>query len=794
MLPDPSAAPERCPQCGGVLDPTILGGGCPACVWGDLILGEQAEQAAVLAGPDIAGYAILEEIGHGGMGVVYRARQESSGREVALKMVAPHTLRELEARQRFLMEVQAMAAVEHPALIPLFDAGQDAHGRPWLAMQYAAGGTLAGRLAEYHRQWRRSAELLVVLARAVAYAHERGILHRDLKPANILFDTAGHPYVADFGLAKWAEEDAGVTRSGHLLGSPAYLAPEAAAGGSQATTTVSDVYGLGAIFYELLCGARPYEGASAPEIITRILDRAPPPPRSKLPGIPRDLEVIVMKAMSREPAQRYASASALADDLQRWLEGFPILARPLSPMGRLVNWARRQPALAALSALLLLSISASGALLWRANLRLQTSLNDAEARVEFMTRELPDALAPMGRLDLLDSVFQNVSEHYQSTRSSHPSSLARQADFMTQWSQILLPRGDVKGALKRLEEALSLANRATTNNTMVAPEVARSRVLAGWRMGEALIRDRQFDRADHVLLESERFSAQQRTPDLALLALRAQLTMERTFLELARNQPEQALPPMEDALRQWAALLPKLEKDGAAPSLRRSLVTAAQAHTMLAEVHHARGDQPAAAAAHRAATAASARLLAQDPTNMEAVSHHAETLLRAASRLTISNDEKRVLYEESDRHLAALLARDPGNIRWRSTAVEVAKSLHGLAKNAADLAAKQRWGRIAAERAVPLYAVHVTDLEFLRMRAQQASFCGNFSYENKDWPQVQVHWGAALRTIRFASELDPSAEMQEALRSRREQTVNFLTQAIGAEATAAWLAEIEPRK
>lgn len=178
----------------------------------DLILGETPDASSVDGFPVIDGYQILEEIGQGGMGVVFRARQESSGRMVALKMVSPHTMRELEARQRFLMEVEAMAAVQHPALIPLYDAGEDGRGRPWLAMMHAAGGSLADRLPGFSRQWRRSAELLVTLARAVAYAHERGLLHRDLKPANVLFDAAKHPYIADFGLAKWADEDCTVTR------------------------------------------------------------------------------------------------------------------------------------------------------------------------------------------------------------------------------------------------------------------------------------------------------------------------------------------------------------------------------------------------------------------------------------------------------------------------------------------------------------------------------------------------------------------------------------------------------
>jgi serine/threonine protein kinase len=465
MPPAAESPTPTCPQCGGPLDPTLPGGGCGACLWGDLILGAQEEQQQGRRGPEIPGYEIKEEIGRGGMGVVFLARQESSGREVALKMVAPDTLRELEARQRFLVEVEAMAAVQHPALIPLYDAGQDAYGRPWLAMQYAAGGTLAARLAGYSRQWRLCAELLVTLARAVAYAHERGVLHRDLKPANILFDAAGHPYVADFGLAKWADEDGSVTRTASVLGSPAYLAPEAAASGSKATTTVSDVYGLGAILYELLCGARPYEGASAPEIITRIRDHAPAAPRAKLPDIPLDLEVIVLKAMAREPGQRYASAAALADDLQRWLDGLPILARPLGPLGRLLSWSRRKPALAALSGLLAGSVITGGVMVWRESQRRAVAQAQAEERVDFMIRDLPGRLAPLGRLDLLDRVFENVAGYYREAPATDAAGLAREADFLTGWAQILRPRGQTLAAVERLRDAMDKARTAMPAST-----------------------------------------------------------------------------------------------------------------------------------------------------------------------------------------------------------------------------------------------------------------------------------------------------------------------------------------
>jgi serine/threonine protein kinase len=299
------ASPSRCPNCGTVLEPGL---GCAACLWGQVLESDDA-RSAVSGVPDIEGYRIAEEIGRGGMGVVYRARQEQPAREVALKIVAPGTLRATEERRRFRMEVEAMAAMAHPGILPLYEAGEDDHGRPWFTMLLAGGGTLAARVTEMRGQWRPIAELVTSLAEAIQYAHGRGILHRDLKPANVLFDTQGRPYVADFGLAKWADTEGGLTQSTHfLLGSPAYMAPEAAGGGARATTTASDIYGLGTILYELLTGHRPYDKGTVAQILARIVAESPVPPRQRVASIPRDLEVITQKAMARDPARRYASA------------------------------------------------------------------------------------------------------------------------------------------------------------------------------------------------------------------------------------------------------------------------------------------------------------------------------------------------------------------------------------------------------------------------------------------------------------------------------------------------------
>lgn len=779
-----------CPQCGGPLDPSLLSGGCGACLIGGLIAGEAAAQSEGGGVPVIAGYEVLEEIGRGGMGVVFRARQDSSRREVALKMVAPDTLRALEARRRFLMEVEAMAAVQHPALLPLYDAGEDAYGRPWLAMQFAAGGTLSARLNTYARQWRRSAELLVTLARAIAYAHERGLLHRDLKPANILFDATDHPYIADFGLAKWAEEDGSVTRTASVLGSPAYLAPEAVASGSKATTTVSDVYGLGAIFYELLCGARPYAGASAPEILTLIRERPPAALRAKRPDIPRDLEVIVLKAMSREPTQRYASAAALADDLQRWLDGLPILARPLGIVGRLANWARRKPAQAALSALLIGSLFSGGAMVWRESQRRAVAQAAAEARVDFMTRELPSLLAPLGRLDILEPVFENVGDYFSQYPDSTPEQLARRADFLTQWAQILSPRGDAKGVLSRLEEALALARKAAPDRGSADLRAARARVLAGWRMGEALIKNNELDRAASTLNETLAFATAQQTEDLEFRTLVARLALEPAFLEGKKGAHDKALAAATESLRQWTALRPRLLADGSAKS-QEALITAAQTHLMLAQTHRSLDDQSANDASLVQAMEDASQLVNWKPENLRFTYHQALTLLSAGEFMAAPPRPKRSLFDEADGLLVGLLDQEPSNVHWRIAASESALKRYEAAKASSNEDELKRIALEAEDRSLPLHRLLISDLEHLRLLSRFGMFCGSFFYKHKDWPKVQEHWRFALRSIRRASRLSGTQGLADILRERTTKATELLTAAIGAEAAQAWLAEFE---
>jgi eukaryotic-like serine/threonine-protein kinase len=303
-------------------------------------------------------YELIRELGRGGMGVVYEARQVSLGRVLALKLIAEGRLAPPDDLRRFRREAEAAAHLDHPNIVPIHEVGEH-DGRPYFSMKLVDGGSLARYSDRSKADPAASSRLIVLVARAVDYAHRRGILHRDLKPSNILLDRRGVPHVADFGLARRTGSDGASTLADAIVGTPAYMAPEQAEGRLDAVTTSADVYGLGAILYELLTGRPPFQGESVLGVLQQVREREPDRPRSLEPSIPRDLETICLKCLEKEPARRYASAEALAEDLERWLEGRPIAARRASVVERGYKWVRRRPTAAALFVACMLGLAAT---------------------------------------------------------------------------------------------------------------------------------------------------------------------------------------------------------------------------------------------------------------------------------------------------------------------------------------------------------------------------------------------------------------------------------------------------
>ncbi len=295
--------------------------------------------------PTVPGYEIEGILGRGGMGVVYKARHLALKRTVALKMIRhPVDAGPLELA-RFQAEAEAVARLQHPNIVQVYEVGT-AGGSPFFALEFVEGGSLARRLKGESPPPREAARLVETLARAMNMAHSRNVIHRDLKPANILLAGDGTPKVADFGMAKQLDVDSGETRAGAVMGTPSYTAPEQASGQAYLAGPLADVYALGAILYECLTGKPPFKGATPLDTLEQVRTMDPTPPARLNPKVPRDLETVCLKCLRKEPDRRYASAQELADDLDRFVRGEPVLARPVGRLGRGWRWCRRNPVLA----------------------------------------------------------------------------------------------------------------------------------------------------------------------------------------------------------------------------------------------------------------------------------------------------------------------------------------------------------------------------------------------------------------------------------------------------------------
>ena len=293
-------------------------------------------------------YSRIEYIGHGGMGVVYKAYQSNLERLVALKMSAPPHLATLAERERFRIEAQNMARLKHLNIVTVHEIGEH-QGRGYFAMELIEGDSLNSRLADYAERPRDAASLLETVAQAVHHAHQRRVLHNDLKPGNILLDEEGQPYVTDFGLAKRLGEDAKLATSGAIEGTVSYMSPEQAAGEKE-LTTASDVYGLGAVLYALLTSRPPFQGDTVQETLRMVREELPEPPSKINPNVDRELEAICLKCLSKDKDQRYASANALVRDLARYQAGEETVALPWNRRERFIHWRRRNLVLASLVA------------------------------------------------------------------------------------------------------------------------------------------------------------------------------------------------------------------------------------------------------------------------------------------------------------------------------------------------------------------------------------------------------------------------------------------------------------
>jgi len=392
------SALRLCPRCGAEIAPDAPEGGCPGCLLESGLnlladasvagVGSSAVASAKADDPsrvdkaaraatrnerlakmlgELGDYELLEEVGRGGQGVVFRARQKSLNRTVALKVISLGQWASQAHLKRFRREAEAAASLDHPSIVPIYEVGER-DGSCYFSMKFIEGGQLDEVVRREPMSIRRAVGLIAKLARTVHYAHEHGILHRDIKPGNILLDGKGEPHLTDFGLARLVETESTVTRTLEVLGTPSYMAPEQAIGNNADLTSATDVYGLGAVLYQLLTRHPPFAGGTTYETIRLLLDTEPRPPRLLNPKVDRDVSTICLKCLEKDPQRRYSSALTLAEDLEHWLKHEPIRAKRSGFLTHARKWVRRKPAIAALIAALVALAAASSWIVWKSEL------------------------------------------------------------------------------------------------------------------------------------------------------------------------------------------------------------------------------------------------------------------------------------------------------------------------------------------------------------------------------------------------------------------------------------------
>ncbi len=373
-IADVIECPTECPQCGAIT--RLDHGTCVNCLLREGLEaeGEASRQVfeSVLEEANVSDkewrlghYEILEEIGRGGMGVIYRARQQHSRRIVAVKRILAHQVNSHETLVRFRREAEAVASLDHPNILPIYEVSESEEGLPFFSMKYATGGSLRAAAPTLRTTPRECVRVMAKVARGIAYAHGKGVLHRDLQPGNILLDGDGKPMVSDFGLAKWLDQNSDLTRTLETLGTPGYIAPEQAECAATDLTSAADIYSLGAILFYLLSGRPPFVGPNVLSVIHQAAATPAPRLRSLVPSLDRDLETIVARCLEPDPNARYQSSGALAEDLERWLRHEPIRARRVGVFTRGGKLVRRNPTSTVLAASLVALAAAVGVMLWK---------------------------------------------------------------------------------------------------------------------------------------------------------------------------------------------------------------------------------------------------------------------------------------------------------------------------------------------------------------------------------------------------------------------------------------------
>jgi len=704
----------KCQRCGAPLDANLADVFCPACLLQSTLdlTDEDLMPPAPPGLPRAFGpYRLVEEIGRGGMGVVYRAEDPELRRSVAVKLMLAGAHSTETALRRFHREAATAAGLQHPNIVAIHDYGE-VDGQPYYAMDLVAGRDLAALCAGRPLPARRAAELLRLLAGAVRYAHERGVVHCDLKPSNVLIDAEGRTRITDFGLAKQLGAPTGATLTGQMLGSPSYASPEQAAGRSAEIGTASDVYGLGALFYHLLTGRAPFNAATPTETLRLVLDTDPPPPRLLNPSLPHDLDTICLKCLAKEPARRYASAAEVEEDIERYLDRRPIRAQPPSALYRLRKFTRRHRigVAAVLAVFLALVIGLGFALagfrralvqerLAREQERLaleqkhaaETARSQAQGLMGFVMKGLEPDMRDHGRLQSQKLTVEAAVRYFdqlppelrnEATSREHAQALEALADLCGRrpgaTTIVAQDPGIARGAAQK---ALALRKRiaaAHPNDLDATLAVYAAEARLTYNDPDAWLRlDRTFP--EHI---QKLHALEQRSPKNAAVqrALAVALSDWAYYLAFAFRKPAEARAAATEARERWEHLLADAPDDNDVRiGYARSLVAMAQ--TLAGTEQSAQ-----AIACGEKALAYATQLLQPDPTNLRLLAVAAETA--GWLEWVYQNDSlqrARAAERTARDHYRMLMTLDPAAAEWRLRYARV----HNLEINA--LTAENRW-------------------------------------------------------------------------------------------------------
>jgi len=552
---------------------------------------------------DLEGYDILEPIASGGMGAVFKARDRKLNRLVALKFILGGPLASSADLQRFRNEAEASANLDHPNIVPIYEVGES-NGQAFFSMKLLDGGSLANRLADFQNDPKALARLVISIARAVHYAHQRGILHRDLKPANVLLDGEGRPHVSDFGLAKRVGPDqptAELTQTGALVGTPGYMAPEQTAG-QAAVTTASDVYGIGAILYALLTGRAPFRGDSVLDTLEQVKNQPPEPPSKVNRNVPRDLELICLKCLEKEPHRRYASGEALAQELERFLDGRPLSqTRPVSSVERLWRWCRRHPVPASLGATILLlvlavAIGSTWAFLKYRTIsqkehdnlvRAEANLKVAQEAVTYFAKLTEEPQMKKRGLEKLRREIRTRARDFYARlteqQQDDPRLEADRGRTLVELGGILYLLGSRREAMQAHQQAQRIFERLT-HNYPGEPQYENELAKALLEQGTLQQLDRQFKEAGETLnlaLVIQKNLARQHADNIDF-----QRELANGYFQLARlgqitDHADSARQNYEAALSQFELLT----KGQLAPTMQEDLARIAKTHLNLGTVY-----------------------------------------------------------------------------------------------------------------------------------------------------------------------------------------------------------------